>query len=68
MTSLPSPSTLIGTRWRGASGGVATVEGVLPNGVVYGKWNSGILWSEHESMLPKLYVEVDGGPTEELPR
>jgi hypothetical protein len=61
MTS-PEPRqsrSLEGTRWRGASGGVFTVEGVLPNGVAYGKWDSGNLWSEHASMLSELYVEVE---------
>lgn len=57
---------LIGSRWRGASGGVATVERV-DHVLVYGKWDSGILWAEHIGCLPKLYVEVDGGPGEEVP-
>jgi hypothetical protein len=51
-----------GTRWRGASGDVATVEHQDHRGLVWGKWDSGILWHEHADMLPKLYVEVDGGP------
>lgn len=61
---MPSLShTTIGTRWRGASGDVATVEREEA-GIVYGKWDSGVLWSEFVTWLPKLYVEVDGGPNE----
>lgn len=60
-------SPLIGSRWRGASGGVWTVERIEGK-LAYGRWDTGVLWCEFAHMLPKLYVEVDGGSIEELPR
>jgi hypothetical protein len=63
----------VGTSWRGASGDVATVERV-ECGIAYGRWRSGILWSEHVDLLDKLYARapaipadvVDGGDSVSL--